>query len=208
MAIQTSDIIQITDVQSFLGQLILNVYHYRVVSFDEGTDYSDFAQQFELLVAGVVADVQSASVNHNMVIVKNLTNGIDIWEEPADIDGATTGGDDLPSFVALSFRLVRSSGLTRHGAKRIGGLDEGTIAGNGISSSFADEVAAIEAALGSPLMREGTMADFVLQPVIVGRFPEGHANAGQFDLSKVNDVSAAQFIRVSSQTTRRAGRGA
>lgn len=207
MAFQVDDVIQITDVQTFQSQLMLNVYHYRVVSFDAGTGYVDFAQAFELLIAGEIATVQTVDVNHSMVIVKNLTNEIDIWEEPADIDGVTAQGDNMPSFVALSFRLIRSSGLTRHGAKRIGGLDEGSISGNGIAAGLADEVAAIETALGSPLMREGTSADFVLQPVIVGRYPSGGPNAGQFDLSKVNDVAAAQFIRVSSQTTRRAGRG-
>lgn len=207
MAAAIGDILQITDVQTYLGQLMLNVYMYRVDELGSLVGYQEMADAFQSLVVTPVRGVQSTGVTHTQTVIRNLTNGIDIFEDAIDAAGVD-GSVPLASFVGLSFRLVRSTGLTRHGAKRIGGLTESTVAGNNIDPTVQDEVDAIEAALGGTVNVDGAGDnDFVLTPVIVGRVPTGEPGAGDLDLSVVNDVAEAQFIRVSTQTTRRAGRG-
>jgi len=207
MSMSVGDVIQIADVQTFLSQRLLNVYFYEVVSADPDATLENVAQSFELQVATEVAALQSNAVTHSQIQVKNLTNGIDIWEEPASIIGTATTGNNTPSFTALGFRLIRSTAVTRHGSKRIGGLVEEQINGNTIESAQMVTVAAVQAAMASNITAEGTTADFELRPVIVGRFPQGSPNAGELDLSVINPVSAVQYIRVTTQTTRRAGRG-
>jgi len=46
-----------------------------------------------------------------------------------------------------------------------------------------------------------------LAPVIVGRTEIGTSGEYELDLGKINEIADVQFIRETSQTTRRAGRG-
>jgi hypothetical protein len=110
--------------------------------------------------------------------------------------------------VAAAFRLVRTNGTTRHGQKRIGGLPEGHINGNSVASGLVAAYNTVATTIGGHFIRTGTVDhDFDLAPVIVGRFPQGDPNEGELDLSVINPVQSAQFIRLTSQTTRREGRG-
>lgn len=207
MAVSVSDILQITDVQTYLNQTMLNVYFYRADVLGSAVGYQEIADVFQTQVVLEVKGMQSSDAVHTNTIIKNLTNGLDIFEDAINIagDGAFAAG---PSFVAASFRLLRSTAATRHGAKRIGGLTEDFYTGNDIASgfvTFADDAAA---AIGAPLVVESAGdLDIELMPVIVGRFPTSSPDAGQLNLSVINPIREAQFIRVSTQTTRRAGRG-
>lgn len=209
MSLAVNDVLQIEDHQTYLGQQLLNVYHYKVVSFESLADYVDIADQFQVLVIAEVRDIQVTGVVHTRCVVRNLTNGIDIYEQVSS-DAGTVSGDGLPSLVAASFRLVRTNATTRHGAKRIGGLAESQIAYNDPISAAVAAFTNVATQMGQDLVQTGTVDhDFVLQPVIVGR-SETAPGSGEYemDLGVLNEVQSAQFIRISSQTTRRAGRGA
>lgn len=208
MALSVNDIIQITDVQAHLSQVFLNVYHYRVTSLDALADYADVAEAFDNTVRQAVLDIQSSGVQHSIISVKNLTNGIDIWDELNVDMGDYPTGDNSPSFVALGFRLIRSNATTRHGQKRIGGTTEDILINNTLSAGGLTLANAVAAAMGAPITRTGTADhDVELEPVIVGRFPKGHAQEGELNLAVINPVQSAQFISVTTQTTRKAGRG-
>jgi len=207
MAPNVGDIVQITDVQTYLGQTVLNVYFYELTAMESAVDYADIAEAFDNVVRQELLPAQVDGLVHTNILVKNLTNGVDIWDQVDAVAGANTAGDDTPSFTALGFRLVRSTALTRHGSKRIAGVPENAISGN-TETYGGTTIADIEAALGAPIERSGTVDhDVTAIPVIVGRIPEGDPGAGGLDLSKINPVASAQFIRVTTQTTRRAGRG-
>lgn len=207
MAISVNDVLQITDVQNYLGQTILNVYFYRVDVLGSAITYQDVADYFQTQIVLPVADIQSDQLTHSSTMVKNLTNGLDIFEDPIIINGTDVNAIG-PSFVAASFRLLRSTAATRHGSKRVGGLTENFYTGNSHSATYNVGIAAIEDALGSPVEVDSAGdLDLTMSPVIVGRFPKGSPNEGELDLSVINPVSSCQFIRVSTQTTRRAGRG-
>lgn len=209
MAIAVGDIIQISDVQSYLGQLILNVYFYRIVSFEAAVDLQVITNAWQTQAAGPIAGGQQAGLVHERTIAKNLSNGIDILEDVWGLAGSQSG-EGLASFYALGFRLVRSTALTRHGSKRIAGIPEAFVNGNSlVNPAGTTYAAAVVGFIGADLVVSGTLDnDFVAEPVIVGRFPQGDPNAGELDLSKINPILNAQFIRVTTQTTRRAGRGA
>lgn len=207
MAIANGDILEIVDVQTYLGQQCLNVYNYEMVTRGPDTTYENITDSFQLMITTYIDAIQNPAVEHIRVVVRNLTNGLDIYEEPWSAFGAQVGAT-MPSFVAWSFRLVRSTLATRHGGKRIVGVTEDNTSGN---QPIAGSLAALNAAataMGSLLSRDaGDDADFTAMPVIVGTILEGEPNAGQPDLSRINPIQAGQFIRLSTQTTRREGRG-
>jgi len=207
MAPAVGDIVQITDVQTYLGQTVYNVYFYQLDALEPAVDYVDIAEAFDNVVRSQILTVQSAAVTHPTILVKNLTNGLDIWEQ-VDSQPGTQGGEGMPSYVSLGFRLLRTTALTRHGSKRIGGLAESLINGNNVASAGLASVTALATVFSLPIERVGTVDhDLTASPVIVGRFPQGDPNEGELDLSKINPVSGSQFIRVTTQVTRRAGRG-
>ncbi len=117
MAAQVGDILQLTDEQSYLGQQILNVWYYRVDVLGSAADYEDIADAFETNIILPMLQFQNTSLTHTRITIKNLTNELDIYEQPISQVGAVAN-DPLPSFMALSFRLVRSTAATRHGRKR------------------------------------------------------------------------------------------
>lgn len=207
MPIAVGDILQISDFQSFLGNTLLNVFFYEVSAADVDLDYETVKVAFENAIVEPMSNIQSNFCEHVRIVIKNLTNELDIAEFPISVTGFH-GGQASQSFVSYSIRLIRSTALTRHGSKRIGGLSEGTLDGNGVLSSELGTVTAFADLLAEPLVMESEVfPEFTAVPVIVGRFHIPAANAGEIDLSKINPVSAAQFIRVTSQATRRAGRG-
>jgi len=207
MALSVNDIVQITDVQTYLGQTMLNVYFYRVVTLESLTDYNDVDQAFINTIWPEMLPIQSLGVAHVGNIIKNLTNGLDIFTG-LDTDSGEATGDGAPSFTSLGFRLNRSTALTRHGSKRIGGISEAASVGNELASAYITPVNDLAAVMGGVIERDGTVDhDVTLEPVIIGRIPTGEPGAGELDLSIVNPVSGAQFVRVTTQTTRRAGRG-
>lgn len=207
MAVSVGDVLQITDTQVFLGESMLNVYFYEVMVATDVPDYSTVRIAFEDLIIEGMIPFQSAFCEHVRVTIKNLTNGLDIAEFPVEFDGAVSG-EASQSFVSLSCRLVRSTALTRHGSKRIGGLSEGLLNGNGLATGAIESIQPFVDKLALPIEVDSEVfGQFEARPVIVGRFLQGESNAGELDLSKINPVASAQFIRLTTQATRRAGRG-
>lgn len=209
MALSVNDIIEVVDYQTYLSEIMLNVYHYQVVSKESLADLGDVSSAFVLGVMEEVEAIQSTSVTHAVLKLRNLTNGLDILESTLSGHvGEATGTEGLPSLIAASYRLVRSTAATRHGSKRIGGLVEGDLAGNVLASGAVTRYNTVATVLGGHITVTGTVDhDIDLRPVIIGRVPTGEPGAGELDLSVINPVLSAQYIRVTSQTTRRAGRG-
>jgi len=208
MALSVGDIISLEDRQTFLGETMVNVYYYQVDTLESLVELDDIAAEWQAVVMNTIQAVQSGAVEHVRLVLRNLTNGIDIHELPLTGEAGAIGGDAYPSLVALSIRLVRATAVTRHGSKRIGGLPEANFNGNTPAAGAVANIDAMADAIGGVFEKTGTVdEDFTLLPVIIGRVHEPAANAGELDLSVVNPVTGGQFIRVTSQTSRRAGRG-
>lgn len=207
MPLAVGDLIELTDVQSYLGQQVLNVYTYELMSLGADTELTDLINVFQGTVVTPILGIQNNNLVHTGVIARNLTNGIDIAEEVTSVPGGGTG-EPLASFYAYGFRLVRTTAETRHGSKRIAAPHEPCVSGNSLDVGCVGPVNTAAAGMAADLSIDaGGATDFVARPVIIGRFKIGTPNAGEYDLSVINPVAAAQFIRLTTQTTRRAGRG-
>lgn len=213
MAPVSNDIIRVTDFQTFLGQTIINTYFYRYIPGDDpDVDYSGLSAKFNAFATVIANNIQSNLLTHTQYRIENLTNGIDLVEVPASVVGAGTG-DALPSYAAFSFRLNRTTKLTRHGQKRIAGLTEAMIIGNEVTAGMVTPLNGVADAMATPLVElVGPEPDYTYEPVIIGRDlvvnPETGNETYELNLMKINPVQSAQFVRLTTQTTRRKGRGA
>lgn len=203
MASVLGDLWQVVDRQSYLGQTILNVYYYRVTSVtginDDG--YAAFAVWFQTTVLGPIADVQSVDLNHNLLQIRNLSNNLDLFELPIDIDGEATGGaGSMPSYVTITYKLIRESLATRHGFKRFAGVPESQVTGNTWLTAGGSFDTAIAAALAADWV-DGIVT--MAEPVIVKR-PISPPVGTSYIYSS---IGAAQFSRLGTQNTRKAGSG-
>lgn len=208
MSMAIGDILKVTDNQGYLGQLVQNVFFYKVTAIPVTAGGMD---EYEQVCASFNADVrilelaiQHEQLEHGVTTVDNITNGLDFGAVEADVFGLLEG-DELASFYALNFILRRTSKITRNGSKRFAGVAETSVNGNSYTGSMTP-VNALAAALAAPL-KDGaspTPNDFAI-PVIVGRkLVSGHY---EYDLTKINPVSSAAFTAVSTQRSRKAGHG-
>lgn len=205
MAMLPGNIIQIKAGQTYLSQAILNVFFYEVVSLDVGVTLENVLTTFTGWWTTNIKPLQVTTCALTTLEAKDLSNGIDIASRSVSVAGSLTG-DGVPSFVTLSFRLNRTTGLTRHGQKRFAGCSEAAIIGNDLSGGVLTAANTAATGLASSLLSDSGTNDHELKPVIIGRnkLPDG---TYELDITKVNDVQSAQYVRVSTQTTRRAGRG-
>lgn len=192
------DLIQIRDVQNYLGQELENVYYYRVTSITGmGGDYLDLLlDSFVARVVSKVAVVQVSALYHSLYAAKNLSNGVDIVERSAHDLGADACGSTSqePSFLALGWKLRRSSLATRNGSKRIAGLCEDKVTGNGwigAGGPIGDINFAFASSLNIGLLE-------VASPVIVKRPINTPAGAYIYSV-----VANAEFTDLTTQNSRK-----
>ena len=129
------DIYELVDRQTFLGQEIINRYHYRNV-VENGTA--------EGLAIGWIQDVllnitpiQSSDLQHTVVDVINLDDETDFFSQVSGISGGdTASGENLAPFIASRLRILRSSRAIRNGSKRYAGLREGMVNGTVVTTSY------------------------------------------------------------------------
>lgn len=213
MSLAVGDIVRVIDFQSFLGQLMENVFFYRItaipVAYPDATIDETVCLAYNAKVRSLMIALQESSCTHGITRMENVTNGIDFAEVNVPVDGGIVG-DAEPSFMAYNFVLRRTTAITRNGSKRIGGLDEGGVSGNGITVVGA-ALTALAVAMAEPLeYPSGGLSVPFAEPVIVGRkkyvTSEGK-DAYELDLTKINPIASAAFTAVSTQRSRKAGRG-
>jgi hypothetical protein len=200
------DILQLTAFTSFAGQIGMNVFHYQVLVTQVETAYQYVTAAWASDKWAMIAAHLSSQVVLTSLEVRNLTNGVDIYSAAFNVAGSVSG-DALPPFVAYAFRLNRTNALTRHGQKRFWGVPESLQANGAPIASELPYLQQIGEDLGGNLVEESQgNHNFELATVIVGRVLNAE---GQYELAlnRLNPVLSSQFVRISSQNTRKIGRG-
>jgi hypothetical protein len=212
MALVVGNILKLTDTQFYLNQLVENIYFYRVDEVPtppEGVGlYEYIASRFSVIVATPAARLQHNALFHKIIRVDNLSNGIDFFELAVSLQGQVAG-EGASSFEALNFVLRRSTKATRNGSKRLGGLSEASTNANSFVGSASD-LAVFEAALASPLLTSDATPDPFATPVIVGRQKTINDEGKEvyvLDLAKLNPIQSAGYTAVSTQRSRKLGKG-
>lgn len=193
MSNQTFPLYSITTRQSFLGALMINVYHYRESPNFEEFTLAELVDVFAADVLPFINAVQSSQVENLSIRAYSFD---DDTEHERDISG-TNGirpGDPLNSFSAWGFKLIRNNLSTRNGSKRIGGIAESDVSGNLPEQAIEGELFELATALHADLEPggDGKVSAFI--------YRRDSWVDGDWIGNGVND---AAFKRVTSQVSRK-----
>lgn len=186
--------IQLNHVQNYIGQEIMNRYFYFTAATVTIGHLDDLAEAFEDVIVPLVNALQITSCTNSRIDTREI-GGVLFSTRPLT-GGGSAGGEESPSWNALSFLLQRSDASTKSGGKRIGGLSESNLRGNeifpdptyeGLIQDYADTV---------PNVLNGGLANYV--PELIRFDP---ANPGTI-LASQNFVSAS-YRGLSTQNTRK-----
>jgi hypothetical protein len=183
---------------------------YRVTEVGLTADLNEVAVKYRSKWQNTAQNMQSVLLTVEQVLVANLTNGIDIGADGGAVSAGQVGGDCMPSFVTWSFQQTRSTAITRHGHKLVGGIPETSVS-NGVSTFSPLLFADWEECFVAPLATAGAVPpseNFSMEAVIVGRtlnpLPTPHY---EIDLSKINPIQGLIYRGVSTANTRKIGSG-
>jgi hypothetical protein len=189
------DVYQLTDVQSLFGIEVLNVYYYKALT--GGTTAGKLAASFNLILRPEIIKCQVDNITHVNTVVLNLDDVTDFDDIPANPAVAGQQVDQSsPSFVTWTFKLNRSDRTVRNGRKAIAGVGETFTGGNGPTAGQLTILDAV-APFFAQVLVDGDGDEY--QPVIYGK-PTGPPSNLPL---RVVDVASAQFVRLSSQNSRK-----
>lgn len=175
----------------FLGQQLLNVFHYQHTQATTGD---------ALLLAGRVANqilpalraVCSTSWSMVSIDVYNLDNPLDFAIYPITQAGLRAG-DEASQFTTWSFTYLRGRSDMKSGGKRFGGLSESDFSGGLPSGGILSALTTLAVALESNLAALGTE---VWRPRILGKRV---GSLGQF----MNPISGVNLLGTYTMNTRK-----
>ena len=192
MPTATAGIYQVVLEQNYGSETLKNVWHY-LHSVGDDDEQSDCAQAFDDDMMFTIAAITNTSLSFNEIRVANLTGLLaDAVLVPSESEGNIVGSL-APSFVAASYRYVRTSKETRNGAKRFCGMVEENLNGNDFTSAYFTTLQSAETTFASTL----TGATGVYEPIILRKPDIG----GVWLYNEVATVIALN--RVTTQTSRK-----
>lgn len=203
----TGDLYELTDIQTLEGQQVLNVYHYKQVSEPtSGTSILALGDAFYTFVQLPMFSVQTEFLQHVGLRIINLDNP-DEFALVTEGETGTVPGETLPPFCSWAFRYNRSSRLVRNGQKRIGGVPEG-FNDNGVATGTALTLLPL-LAIGMGALITDTVTTASFTPRIVHKATDaGPGGDPPATVRADYAVASVEYTRISTQNTRKFGRGA
>ena len=161
-----SDCYMLRDVQTCLGEQVLNVFFYQDLLL--ASTAQNVVESYIADVLPLVLPLQVDAVTHVKIDAVNLADAGNFYESIITTVGGSAG-DGLPAHSALGFSLRLNSRLLRPGSKRICGVPEGAqVDGAIIPGSYLDAMEDYRLQM-SAILLSGVVATF--QPVVVKRVP-------------------------------------
>jgi len=192
---------EILDGQELFGQDVLNVYYYKQVLGSGGTA-ADLKAAYQGYMYPVLQAVQSVGLAHVAIAVRNLDDPTDFVIELVfpQVLGTVTG-DSMPPFVAWAFRMNRTQLNVRNGWKRIGGVPEAGQNGGIPIAGYTPLLDDVAVTMGANLVSAGVTFEPRIMRKTVTPGPPKITTYTDFPMGTV------QFTSISTQNTRKFGRG-
>ena len=183
------------------GQQIDNVFCYEQTA---GTgDASELVFQFGEEVYAPIMNILSVYWVPIQIVAYNLEVPTDYATRVTSVTGTVTGEAE-PSFVGFAFEYVRTSRVFNNGRKTFGPIAQADVLQNGPSDDALTRLEALATELNSPIEDIGTGSSWVPR---IWRRPGTYASGVVAAPGAFNAPQAVIFRRVSSQNTRKTGRG-
>lgn len=212
MAIFGGEIVQVTHVQRYFAQQVLNVYYYKAATDIGGTTPAEVAETFWFYFGDKLRACQTNEVENLRIDVESLDGTRDFGTFTIPIEERSGDQEDLNSmspFAAYGIKLVVSTRLVRPGSKRLVGVGEAAVLNGGAISG--GQMTLLQTAADQ--MTENLISLLTLDvflPVVVG-FPHPASPTGRpARLTRVDFpiVAAVPATTITTQNTRKYGRGA
>lgn len=211
MAIVAGDILRLTTQVDYLSQKCLQVWFYRADNLVGVPTYEGVADGFKAQYDLHCTIYLHPNAVLELVKVENLTNGVDIFSKGYNVPGtASNPGDPMPPYVTYSVRQLRGSKITRHGSKRFAGVPEGFNNGGSYSGGGSSPNQLVDFCAATHGAGSDSENNLQAVPVIVGRKLVTKAGGKTYydvDLTKINSITGADFRGISTQNSRKFGRG-
>lgn len=181
--------------QSLNGIQVLNVFTYQLTSAGPGS-LGSFHTALNTLLFNAIKGIQSAHLAWVVAKYKNQGNVAEVYESAVSGNGARAGDatTTCPPWVTYTYLLRRSTSVTRNGRKAYAGVLESDLSVSGTNPPGAGNAALLSAQSGIVTDADGN----TWRPVISGL-------DGLLIVS--NPISSSSFQRISTQNTRKTGRG-
>jgi len=211
MGIPTGSLIEVSLVQTYLAQQVLNVFQYAVdVPVGDADPVAVGNAWWNAVKAAYRALPQSSMGNvFDSVLVRQLNAPTGAYGQyaipPAEQAGTRTptgAPESLPPFVAAAVRLVVGSRVTRPGQKRFAFLNEADNTDGRLISSYVVPLQALMTILVADMLLGAPSALTDLHPIVVRKDAAGAVTAHQPVVGYIINPW------ISSQNTRKIGRGA
>jgi len=183
-------------------QSIQNVFAYELTDGAGGA--VTFNATFEAQILPLIQAVIVGDTHFDEIYTVNLDDPADYELHVLDVSGLVAG-DAMPSFVAWEFEYVRSTRAVNNGRKAFGMVSETSVTGGEADPLIADELDDLATALSAPLVGTGLTPTW--EPKIFRR-PGTYASGVQAPPGAFFPISTVRYRRVSTQSTRKVGRGA
>lgn len=221
--------------QSYLNQVIINRWNYLASGVPAAVSFSfALTNAFGAIPsAGVypadrvitrLAALQSANVGFTVITVKNVYSVTDFYSTPFTtvLNGARTGGENMPPFAAFGFRTNRVRADIQRATKRFCGMLEGDNDAGSIQSGIVATLEALATAMSAVLTYDDEGNTLTFAPIVVGKQeydpnpddPTRNHRAYRYypteteQLQKVaQSIVWQHYATVRSQTSRQFGRG-
>lgn len=179
--------------QTYQGQSLINVFHYRE-SLGSDDEQVLCAQAFDEDLMPGLAVLLSVNLEFNNIRCANLTGDLaDINRTPNQPDGDVVGSD-VVSFVAAPFRYNRTTKETRNGSKRFAGMVEENLVTVAYTGLYIAALQAYALLLETDISTVGG----IFEPIILRKPP---TEAGVYTYNQVLGVQALN--RTTTQSSRK-----
>lgn len=197
------DIYQLIDWQEFAGQHCLNIYYYQLSTASGAAPYAeDLATLFAAGPLVDIVEVQVSGLQHTQIVVTCPDDFSDFFTLPlvAPIGTGTAGTEGLPPYAAGSIRLNRATRELRNGQKRFAGPPESAQTNGTVTTAYTTAMNTIAADLAANLTGGSAGAVWVPRIVRKQRVPP-------YAITAHIGIAGAQFVALTTQNTRKIGRG-
>ena len=191
------DIYRIVTKFETLGVKHQNRYYYRQIDQDISTP-NDIANAWLLVVGIPLQDVLNDLTELKEIDVINLDDPSDFGTTVVLAWSGNIIGDAMPPFVAWRFKLLREDRTFRPGRKAYGLVSEGSVQDGVAIAGILPTLNLVATGLESTLVTPVGASSLI--PVMAREIPGGGTSAW-------TGVTGALYVEVSSQNTRKFGRG-
>jgi hypothetical protein len=149
----------------------------------------------------------SALLNEETAIDDLYTINLD---DPTDYDDKLIGGqgtvtgDPMPSFVGWAFEYVRATRAVSNGRKTFGLISETSVAAGEATAAAKTDLDLLAVAMSAPIVTAGLTSTWL--PKIYRR-PGTYSGGAVAAPGVFYPISDVRYVKVSSQNTRKVGRG-